>query len=95
MMKYTEETTGESVSGWQIIFGPIVGLLYVVALPLMAIGTVAVLLVSKVSKAVLDLASRIVYFEWRPTEAYLAGKKRKEKKGKKDEVSGKDPGSEG
>lgn len=82
-------------TGIVLVLGPVFGLAYVIILPFMAIGTVAVLLVSKVSRAVLNLASRIVYFEWRPTEAYLAGKKRKEKKGKKDEVSGKDPGSEG
>ena len=67
-------------SGLMLVLGPFLGLAFVIALPFMAIGTVAVLLIGKASGALLDLASKIVYFEWRPTEAYLAGKRKREKK---------------
>ncbi len=67
-------------SGLMLVLGPFLGLAFVIALPFMAIGTVAVLLIGKASGTLLDLASKIVYFEWRPTEAYLAGKRKREKK---------------
>ena len=67
-------------SGLMLVLGPFLGLAFVIAMPFMAIGTVAVLLIGKASGALLNLASKIVYFEWRPTEAYLAGKRKSEKK---------------
>jgi hypothetical protein len=75
-------------SGIMIILGPVLGLAFVIALPFMAIGTIAVLLIGKVSGAVLNLASKVVYFEWRPTEAYLAGKRKNERKKEKKGDSG-------
>ena len=77
-------------SGLMLVLGPFLGLAFVIALPFMAIGTILVLLIGKVSGALLDLASKVIYFEWRPTEAYLAGKRKREKK---KEQKG-DPGEE-
>ena len=76
-----EESTYVKLSSvLMLILGPVLGLAYVIILPFMAIGTVVVLLVRKVSGALLNLGSKIVYFEWRPTEAYLAGKKKRKRK---------------
>ena len=54
---------------------PFVGLAYVIALPfafMYALGTAAL-------SGVLTLAGKEAAFGWRPTEAYLGGKKKKEK----------------
>ncbi len=60
----------------KIVAAPFIGLAYAIALPFVfayAVGTAAL-------SGVLSLAGRSVSFGWRPTEAYLAGKKKKEKK---------------
>ena len=59
---------------WRIIAAPFIGLAYAVALPFMAIGIVATLLIKKLGIA--SLAS----FGWRPAEAYLGGKKNSKKR---------------
>jgi len=67
---------------------PFIGLLYVISLPFLFIGTfakeLAGLAVSAFARATGE-AGRTVSFGWRPTEAYLGG--RKEKKAKKDEAA--------
>lgn len=69
----------------KIVAAPFIGLAYVVALPLSfvyALGSAAV-------NGVLTLAGREASFGWRPTEAYLSGKKKEKKEGeekKEDEV---------
>lgn len=64
---------------------PFIGLLYVVTLPFLFIGTfakeVAGLAANAFARATGE-AGRTVSFGWRPTEAYLGG--RKDKKGKQD-----------
>jgi hypothetical protein len=64
-------------TGVMIILGPFVGLLYVIALPFMAIATVAALAGRKIVGGVLGLVGRSVSFGWRPATAHLTGKKRK------------------
>lgn len=62
----------------KVAAAPFIGLAYVIALPfsfMFALSTVAI-------NSVLSLAGRSASFGWRPTEAYLAGKK----KGKKEET---------
>lgn len=72
--------------GLMLVLGPLVGLLYVVFLPFIAIGTVAAVAGRKVIGAVLGLAGRSLSFGWRPSTAHLAGKKRrKETKAEKQE----------
>lgn len=68
--KNTLKTAGK------VLAAPFIGLAYVIALPfafMFALGSVAV-------NGALSLAGREAVFGWRPTEAYLAGKK----KGKKE-----------
>lgn len=77
---------------------PFIGLLYVIALPFLFIGTFAkelAGLAADVFARATGEAGRTVSFGWRPTEAYLGG--RKEKKGKKDDAAadGKDKEKEG
>lgn len=57
------------------------GGLYIVMLPLTIIGTSLYLLGRRIFGGVLDQLRTSVSFGWRPTEAYLAGKNRKEKSG--------------
>ncbi len=83
---YIEQTGGMKgimKSVGKIATAPFVGLAYIVMLP---IGFFAVLGVGAVNLAVKSFASiagKSATFEWRPMEAYLAGKK------KKDENTGK------
>ena len=67
---------------------PLIGLLYVISLPFLFIGTFAKELVGLAADAfgrATGEAGRTVSFGWRPTEAYLGG--RKEKKAKKDDAA--------
>lgn len=66
---------------WNLLAAPIIGLLYIVALPFIAIGTVLAMTGKKVLRGMATLAGNLVSFGWRPSEAHLAGKK-KERKGK-------------
>ena len=65
----------------KIAAAPFIGLAYVVMLPFaffITLGTMAL-------NALLSLVGRSVSFGWRPTEAYLAGKKKKKEEKKQDE----------
>ncbi len=65
----------------KIIAAPFIGLGYLVMLPfafVYAVGTAAL-------NGVLGLAGRSATFGWRPTEAYLAGKKKRKEEKKQDE----------
>ena len=61
----------------KVMAAPFIGLAYIVALPLgfaYALGSAAV-------NGVLTLAGREASFGWRPSEAYLSGKKKEKKEG--------------
>lgn len=77
---YEENNIGKGIVA--MLSGPIVGLLYVVCLPFIAIVTIAVLMTRKIFGGLLGLVRNLVSFGWRPSEAYLEGKK-KNKKGNK------------
>ncbi|MGE5893524.1 MAG: hypothetical protein ACM34I_05670 [bacterium] len=62
-----------------LIAGPLLGLLYVIALPFIAIGTVAVLGGGKLIGSLFRWLKSISTFGWKPTEAYLSGKKKRKK----------------
>ncbi len=65
----------------KIATAPFIGLAYIVSLPFVfayAIGTTAL-------NGILGLAGKSASFGWRPTEAYLAGKKGKKEEKKQDE----------
>jgi len=54
----------------------------VIALPFIGIATIASLAAGKIVNGLLSLVGTSLSFEWRPREAYLAGKNKK--KGKKE-----------
>jgi hypothetical protein len=68
----------EKVYG-NLFVAPIVGLLYVITLPFIAIGTVLAAAGKKVLAGMATLAGNLVSFGWRPLEAHLAGKKKRKK----------------
>ena len=63
-----------------LVMAPFVGLAYVIALPFIAIGTVAVAMGKKVLGGMATLIGNLVSFGWRPLEANLAGKKKERKR---------------
>ncbi|GBE00066.1 hypothetical protein BMS3Abin07_02112 [bacterium BMS3Abin07] len=76
--------------GLMLLMGPVYGLLYVLVLPFIVIASVVTLLGGKALDALMGLASRIVYFEWRPTEAYFSGRKKGQKERQKKDLNNKD-----
>jgi hypothetical protein len=64
-------------SGAILLLGPILGLAYVVLMPIMGIVTALSLMVQKTLGGLFSLGKHIVTFGWRPTEAYLGGKNKK------------------
>jgi len=56
--------------------GAILGGIYVFFLPMVSIATAISMLGRRIFGSVLFHARRSIFFAWRPTEAYLAGKKR-------------------
>jgi hypothetical protein len=78
MLTYqAENSIGQRVSA--VVLGPVVGLVYVICMPFMAIATIVTLLTGKVMGGMLGLLRNLVSFGWRPSEAYLSGKKRKKR----------------
>jgi len=67
--------------------GPVIGLIFAVFLPFIGIVMTLGLIGRKLGEGVASAAAGSMSFGWRPVEAYLAGKKRKnearEKKGDK------------
>src|SRR5512147_1948163 len=63
--------------------GPVLGLLFAVFLPFIAIAMAAVLLTKKLGEGIRDAAVASTTFGWKPIEAYLAGRKRKNEDRKK------------
>jgi hypothetical protein len=70
-------------AGFMLLAGPVIGLLYVVLLPFIGIATVTALAARKVVGGVFNLVGKSLSFGWRPRTAYLAGKKKKDKKDSK------------
>lgn len=68
-----------------LVMAPFVGLVYVITLPFIAIGTVAAAIGKKVVRELCALAGSLTSFGWRPLEAHFAGKK-KERKSKGDKA---------
>ena len=63
-----------------LLASPVIGLLYVVFLPIIGIATLAAVAGRKALAGAASVAGKTIAFGWRPVEAYLAGRK-KEKKG--------------
>jgi hypothetical protein len=67
-------------SGLMLLLGPIVGLLYVILMPIIGITTVAAVAVRKVLGGMYNLVAKSISFGWQPMNAYLSGKKKKKEK---------------
>ncbi len=67
---------------WSLFVAPIAGLLYFIALPFIATGTVLAIAGKKALEGVVAVIGGLVSFGWRPSEAHLAGKKKGKKKEK-------------
>jgi hypothetical protein len=63
--------------GFLLLSGPVIGLLYAIMMPFLGIATAAALGVSSVLGGIYHSAAKSVSFGWRPKNAYLAGKKKK------------------
>lgn len=70
-------------AGVMLLAGPIIGLLYVISLPFIGIATVVTLAAGKIVNGLLGLTGKSLSFGWQPKEAYLSGKKKKDKKEQK------------
>ncbi len=64
-------------SGVMLLSGPVIGLLYAMLMPFIGIATVATLAVRTVLGTLYHVAAKSVSFGWRPRNAYLSGKKKK------------------
>ena len=82
-LAYIEQTGGlKSVakSVGKIVAAPFIGLAYIVMLPVGFFVALAAAIVNLAAKGVASIAGKSVAFEWRPVEAYLAGRKKKAEK---------------
>jgi hypothetical protein len=69
-----------------LMAAPVIGLLFAVFLPFIGIAMTLSLIGKKLANTVTEAAAGSMSFGWRPIEAYLAGKKRKnEARDKKDQ----------
>ena len=85
-LAYIEESGGlKSVakSVGRIAAAPFIGMAYIVMLPVGFFIALAAAVVNLAVKGVASVAGKSVTFEWRPVEAYLAGRKKKAEKAKK------------
>jgi hypothetical protein len=63
--------------GAMLLLGPIIGLLYAILMPFIGVATIATLAGRKVFAGLYNIAAKTISFGWRPTIAYLTGKKKK------------------
>ena len=67
--------------------GPILGLLYAAFLPFIGIAMLLKVAASKVFGSALERFAAVTSFNWRPSEAYLAGKHTKSAKDKDEKAT--------
>jgi hypothetical protein len=70
----------------RIAAAPFIGLAYIVMLPVGFFAALGIGAVNLAMKGIASVAGKSATFEWRPMEAYLAGKKKKDAKNKKGET---------
>jgi len=75
-----------------VALGPVLGLVYAAFLPFIGIAMLVKVILRKVATAVTAPTQRAASFGWRPSESYLAGKKKGSEAAKKDE-GGESPGN--
>ena len=77
----SKETTYYKLSPLTILLlGPIFGLVYAVFMPFIGIAMVAKVVGQKVFSGIARVVGNAISLGWRPSEAYLEGKKKKGKK---------------
>ncbi len=79
MVAYHEEDN-VGKKAMMLLAAPFIGLFYVIALPFISIATMAALVARKLGGLIFRLLGNLVSFSWRPGEAYLGGKKKKDRK---------------
>jgi len=62
--------------------GPFLGLIYAAFLPFIGLAIIAKMVFTKLFGRTLEGLSRVATFNWSPAEAYLAGRRRKQKENK-------------
>ncbi len=67
----------------RIAAAPFIGLAYIVMLPIAFLVALAAAAVNLAVRGAAHLAGKSAAFQWRPVEAYLAGRKRKKEKKEK------------
>ena len=65
-----------------LLLSPVVGLVYVIALPFIAVVTFVGLISERLIGGLINVVSKSISYGWRPTESYLLGRKRKGKRKK-------------
>jgi hypothetical protein len=60
-----------------LLVGPVIGLLFAVAMPFIGLATVAFLAVRRIMEGMYSLVVKSISFGWQPMNAYLTGKKKK------------------
>jgi len=91
-LNYIEQSGGAGhilTSVGKIAAAPFIGLAYVVMLPIGFFAALAIGAVNLAMKGAASVAGKSMTFEWRPVEAYLAGRKKKERTSAKAEKDGK------
>ncbi len=82
----SKETTYYKLSPLTILLlGPIFGLAYAAFMPFIGIAMVTKVVGEKVFNGVARVVGNTISFGWRPSEAYLEGKRKKEEKEKKEQ----------
>ena len=66
----------------KIITAPFLGLIFFLALPVISACLITYTLCERIYYALRTATSRMLYFAWRPGEAYLSGRKRNVNKNK-------------
>jgi hypothetical protein len=79
-IKETGGVKGMMKSVGKIAAAPFIGLAYIVMLPVGFFVALSAAMVNLAAKGVAAVAGKSVAFEWRPVEAYLAGRKKKAEK---------------
>ncbi|HEX9136207.1 MAG TPA: hypothetical protein VF905_04575 [Nitrospirota bacterium] len=72
----------------KIAAAPFIGLAYIAVLPIGFLAALAVGVVNLALKGAAGIAGRSATFQWRPVEAYFAGKKNRKKEDAKAEKDG-------
>ena len=69
-----------------LIIGPFMGLAYAIFLPLIGIGVLLWVIGEKIAAGMVRSVWKTAVFSWHPSEAYLAGKRRRTKPKEEDKT---------